>query len=125
MTYPDIEVEILVCDGFDVEANRGYCCNDFTNLALFSNVMPALEHAVAPLACTAVSSCRHYPTTASVILNSQSGSLLLTRPSIRMRISFFDHSRPMSLENERPMLRCLRFVQRLARKLKGVQGGVR
>lgn len=31
-SYPDIEVEVLVCDRFDVETDRGYRCDDLANL---------------------------------------------------------------------------------------------
>jgi hypothetical protein len=31
-TYPDVEVEVLVCYGFDVEAYCRYCGDYFANL---------------------------------------------------------------------------------------------
>jgi hypothetical protein len=35
--YPNIEIKILVRDGLDIEANRGYCRYDFANLYIFSD----------------------------------------------------------------------------------------
>ena len=32
MAYPDVEIEVLICDGFDVEAYRGDCGYDFADL---------------------------------------------------------------------------------------------
>lgn len=32
LTYPDIEVEVLICHRFNVETDRGYCCHNFANL---------------------------------------------------------------------------------------------
>lgn len=31
-TYPDIEVEVLICHRFDVEADSRYCRHNFSNL---------------------------------------------------------------------------------------------
>lgn len=39
VTYPNIEVEILVGDGFNVEAYRGDGCNDFSNLNSSSQLL--------------------------------------------------------------------------------------
>jgi hypothetical protein len=32
MTYPDVEVEVLVCDGFHVESDGRYRGDDLANL---------------------------------------------------------------------------------------------
>lgn len=31
-TYPDVEIEVLVCDGLDVKSYRRYGGNDLSNL---------------------------------------------------------------------------------------------
>lgn len=32
LPYPDVEIEVFVCDGFDVEAYSRYCGDDLANL---------------------------------------------------------------------------------------------
>lgn len=39
-TYPDIEVEVLVCDGLDVEADGGDGGDDLANLGYVSGNVP-------------------------------------------------------------------------------------
>ena len=32
LTYPDVEVEVLICDRLNVEPNGRYCCDYFADL---------------------------------------------------------------------------------------------
>ncbi|KAB8338919.1 hypothetical protein FH972_021859 [Carpinus fangiana] len=96
--YPDVEVEVLVCDGFHVEPDGGDCCDHFADL---------------DASRSAAEACR---------VRS-----LRTSPNIKIRISFLAHSRrprmPERLEMEPPMTGDIRMRERGAAGRAGERAG--
>jgi hypothetical protein len=63
MTYPNVKVEVLVCDRLDVEAYRGYRGDNLTNLdeLLAPQAQANLVKYLSPSICTAKLSFLHCP----------------------------------------------------------------
>src|SRR5699024_269632 len=115
-TYPDIKVEVLVGDGFDVKADGRYCRDNFTNLqSTLSAPCAGDSHVPAlvriPSVCTTESSCPRCPVggggpspvSRRVLRDRRGVGRPRTRPRIRILISFFAHNKLDSHDMPEPI----------------------
>ena len=101
-TNPNVEIKILVCYRLHIETDGWYCCYDLANLSsqiwwskkdgeaktfnLYNNVvLPALSYIFTSTTCPSIICFQ------------------LTRPNIKIRISFFDQTSEDSFDTHPPM----------------------
>jgi hypothetical protein len=97
--YPNVEVEILIRDGLDIEAYRRNCRDYFADLGMLSALLVWLQ------VVTYLQSVQERRL-ARIVLRLSSAPLLeahaeapaLTRPRIRIRVSFLAHMSPWNFD---------------------------
>lgn len=97
--YPDVEVQILVGHGFDVEAYCGYRRDDLANLETVE------ESSLACIVLYADVFVQHRGTSAACVVGGEpKAPRARTRPRISILISFFAHSRLVTHDMDWPIL---------------------
>jgi hypothetical protein len=63
-THPDVEVELVVCYGLDVESDGWYCGYDFADLVMLARIIHCilLREYMLPSICIIMLSCPRCPT---------------------------------------------------------------